>query len=63
MTYIKVVMLNNFVVYRLNSIDYRLLNSMGMDSFYSPLGPSTDAKIQQVWDQLTGSSEGSYQQV
>ena len=56
-------MLNNFVVYRLNSIDYRLLNSMGMDSFYSPLGPSTDAKIQQVWDQLTGSSEGSYQQV
>ena len=44
---------------RLNSIDYRLLNSMGMDSFYSPLGPETTSNISRVWDQLTGSSKGS----
>eukprot|EP00354_Favella_ehrenbergii_P004577 CAMPEP_0170457340 /NCGR_PEP_ID=MMETSP0123-20130129/4666_1 /TAXON_ID=182087 /ORGANISM="Favella ehrenbergii, Strain Fehren 1" /LENGTH=165 /DNA_ID=CAMNT_0010721103 /DNA_START=414 /DNA_END=911 /DNA_ORIENTATION=- len=43
----------------LNSIDYRLLNSMGMDSFYSPLGSETDQKVQKVWDQLTGSSKGT----
>ena len=29
----------------LNSIDYRLLNTMGMDSFYSPFGPETVGKI------------------
>lgn len=43
----------------LNSIDYRLLNSMGMDSFYSPFGPSTEASISMIWDQLTGNERGA----
>jgi len=29
----------------LNSIDYRLLNSMGMDSYYAPFGADTEANI------------------
>ena len=33
---------------------------MGMDSFYSPLGPDTNKKIQQVWDGLTGQTKGSF---
>lgn len=47
----------------LNSIDYRLLNTMGMDSFYSPFGPETVGKIQAVWDGLTGNSKGTFSQV
>ena len=36
---------------------------MGMDSFYSPVCPDTDTKIQQVWDQLTGSTRGTFSSI
>lgn len=32
-------------VINLSSIDYRLLNAMGMDSYYSPTGPETEINI------------------
>jgi len=43
----------------LNSIDYRLLHAMGMDTYYSPKGPETSKKIKMVWDSLTNKSAGS----
>ena len=36
--------------YSLSSIDYRLLNAMGMDSYYYPTSPETDRRIQSVWN-------------
>ena len=45
-------MLNNeFEVINLSSIDYRLLNSMGMDSYYYPIkDPETTKNINKMWD-------------
>ena len=40
-------------------MDYRLLNTMGMDSFYSPLGSKAEDSIKQVWNSLTGNAAGS----
>jgi cell division protein ZapE len=51
-------------VVNLSSIDYRLLHSMGMGSYFSPSGTNeTNAKMQQIWDQLTNSSKGSYKSI
>ena len=46
------------VTYRLKTMDYRLLNAMGIDSYYYPTGPETKEKIDQVWNQLTNNSLG-----
>lgn len=43
----------------MNSIDYRLLNAMGIDTYYSPSGPETSLKIRMIWDQLTNKSLGA----
>lgn len=45
-------MLNtDFDVINLSSIDYRLLNSMGMDSYYYPIGtPETNANMEKMWN-------------
>lgn len=45
-------MLNTeFKVINLSSLDYRLLNSMGMDSYYYPIGtPETTKNMNQMWD-------------
>ena len=32
---------------------------MGMDSYYSPLGPQTETSIQMVWNNLTGNAKGA----
>jgi predicted ATPase len=46
-------------VINLSSIDYRLLHSMGMDSYYHPIGtPETNEKMQSLWNQLTNNSLG-----
>ena len=38
-------------VINLSSIDYRLLHSMGMDSYYYPAGtPETESSVRKVWD-------------
>lgn len=31
--------------YSLNSIDYRLLNAMGIDTYYHPIGEESNRKI------------------
>ena len=46
-------------VISLKSIDYRLLNAIGMDSYYHPICKESDNKIQQIWDQLTNKSPGT----
>lgn len=49
-------------VINLSSIDYRLLHSMGMDSYYSPTG-SVDDKVLNIWNQLTNKSPGTFRNV
>ena len=49
-------------VINLSSIDYRLLHSMGMDSYYSPTG-SVDDKLITIWNQLTNKSPGSFRNI
>ncbi|MFL5258366.1 MAG: cell division protein ZapE [Hyphomicrobiales bacterium] len=39
-------------------IDYRLGRVKGLETFVSPLGPGADAKIQELWERLTDTSEG-----
>jgi cell division protein ZapE len=58
-------MLNtDFDVINLSSIDYRLLNSMGMDSYYFPIGtPETKANLDKMWNQLTNSAKGTYKMI
>lgn len=51
-------------VINLSSIDYRLLHSMGMDSYYYPAGSDeTKIKMEEIWNQLTNNSVGMYQMV
>ena len=38
--------------------DYRLGRVKGLDTFVTPLGPGTDAKMQELWERLTDTSEG-----
>jgi len=49
--------------FSLSSIDYRLLNAMGIDSFYYPLNSETSAKIDRIWGQLTNNSPGKFEVV
>ena len=54
-------MRKQFKVLNLSSIDYRLLNTMGMESFYYPgrhNNNSTDSDIDVMWDKLTNGSLG-----
>ena len=44
-------------------MDYRLLHAQGLDSFYSPIGPETNAKLDNIWNQLTNNARGSYDMV
>lgn len=46
------------LVINLSSMDFRLLNAMGMDTYYYPTGPDTERDIQRVWDSLTDNSKG-----
>lgn len=51
-------------VINLSSIDYRLLHSMGMDSYYYPAGTQeTEKKMKTIWDQLTNSAKGTFKNV
>lgn len=46
-------------IINLNTIDYRLLNAMGIDNYYAPLSdPKTEQAVTNVWNQLTGSARG-----
>lgn len=50
----------------LSSIDYRLLHSMGMDSWYYPgkhNNNNTDGEIDRIWDGLTNASIGQFMSV
>jgi len=48
-------------VINISSIDYRLLHSMGMDSYYHPTGdPKTTESIEKIWNQLTNNSKGEF---
>mmetsp|Transcript_10583 Transcript_10583/g.17768 ORF Transcript_10583/g.17768 Transcript_10583/m.17768 type:complete len:178 (+) Transcript_10583:461-994(+) len=51
-------------VIKMSSIDYRLLHTMGQDSFYYPSG-SKEANdgVEKMWNQLTNSSKGEYKMV
>jgi len=50
-----------FKVINLNSIDYRLLNTMGMDSYYYPANsPETEDKIESIWKSLTNNARGAF---
>jgi cell division protein ZapE len=49
--------------FSLKTIDYRLLNAMGIDSYYFPTGNDTRLKINAVWNQLTNDSLGSLEVV
>ena len=52
-----------FDVINLSSIDYRLLNTMGMDSYYYPgkhNNNSTSKEIDAMWDKLTNNSIGKH---
>ena len=40
-------------------MDYRLLNAMGIDSYYHPFTPETASKVDDVWNQLTNNAKGS----
>ena len=56
----------NFEVLNLSSIDYRLLNTMGMNSFYYPgkhNNNSTQKEIDSIWDKLTNNSVGKFMSV
>jgi predicted ATPase len=44
-------------------MDYRLLNAMGVDSYYFPTGNDTREKITAVWNQLTNNSLGAIEVV
>lgn len=47
-------------VINLNSIDYRLLHAMGMETFYYPAGKKeTTQALDRVWNQLTNNSPGT----
>lgn len=48
----------------MSSIDYRLLYSMGMDSYYYPTGSaSTSENLENMWNQLTNNSKGTYKMI
>ena len=56
----------NFEVINLSSIDYRLLNTMGMDSFYYPgkhNNNNTQKEVDGIWDKLTNNSVGKFMTV
>lgn len=51
-------------VINISSIDYRLLHSMGMESYYHPTGaPETEAAIQKIWNELTNKAPGEFMMV
>jgi cell division protein ZapE len=50
-------------VINLSSIDYRLLNSMGMDNYVSKSEGESESKINVLWDQLTNSARGEMKMV
>jgi cell division protein ZapE len=40
------------------AIDYRLGRVRGLKTFLTPLGPETDAKVQDLWERLTDTEKG-----
>lgn len=55
---------NKCEVINLSSIDYRLLHSMGMDSYYHPSGSlETIENVKKMWDLLTNKSVGKYENI
>jgi cell division protein ZapE len=50
-------------IVNLNSIDYRLLHSMGMNSYYSPFSTETTQAVEDIWNSLTGSAKGTFANV
>lgn len=56
----------NCEVVNLSSIDYRLLHSMGMDSYYYPgshNNNNTEKEVDKMWDKLTNNAVGKYMSV
>ena len=56
----------NCEVINLSSIDYRLLHTMGMDSYYWPgehNKNNTDKELDKIWDNLTNHSVGKFMSV
>ena len=52
----------NFKVINLSSVDYRLLNTMGMENYYYPLSNSEE-RVQAIWNKLTNASKGEFMRV
>ena len=48
-------------LFRLETIDYRLLHAQGFDNYYSPVGKESDEAITKVWNQLTDNAEGGFE--
>ena len=46
-------------VINLSSIDYRLLNSMGMDNWFCTKTDNCDKLVKDMWNQLTNNAQGS----
>ena len=51
-------------VINLSSIDYRLLHTMGMDSYYHPTGsPEAEEGVEKIWNELTNKSKGEFMNI